>query len=279
MENNFGSFSYRDACFVNSTSVVLFMKQIFSIAAVVTLIAVLVGCHAKKTPKAPNAPDALSKAIRVEKKTYNKNWYYIPNLRDVGPGLDKESNTKQVVNLLTNRIIDYYGLSEKYNTPLKGKVFLDSPEGKELSNKFQKLYDETVTKEFYYYYDFDAKRTKYNLNTRRMDTDFFWDEYTERQISKGYIAFHGGLLLSLPKAISYFTYSGNLKRLSIPIKSETIALEIEENSKDYALLFVFNLKGASQAYSFVLPDRVWGKTKQAYIVNKKTGTIYSDIFK
>ena len=219
------------------------------------LIAVLMGCSAKKTSEVSDAPNSLSNATRVEMKTFN---------------------TKQVINLLTKNIIDYYGLSEKYNTELKKKVFLDSPEGKELSVKFRKIYDETIAKDFYYIYDFDIKCTKYNIHTFRMVTE----KYPAARPEKGYVTFHGCLLLSLPKAITLSGFTPTIERLSIPIKSETIALEIEENIEDFGLLFVFNLKSATQGHPILqLPDKIRGKTKQAYIINKKTGKIYSDVFK
>jgi hypothetical protein len=134
----------------------------------------------------------------------------------------------------------------------------------------------------YGYYKF----AKYNLSTQRFDIRHFEMSCKDGYIGYGYSR-QGQLYLSIPKTVEIkmmgrgtrLNMEGyNMDGFSIPLKNETMALEIEENLEDCALMMVFNIeKTMKRIYrGNKEEDVIIGKTKYAYIVNKKTGRIYSD---
>jgi len=224
----------------------------------------------------------VSNAFHVEYKSdYGGNiWFHIPNLEQGSYGY-RDENLLGVINLLKKDVIAYYGLEKKYDTELKRKVFSTSQERRELYTEMEIFYNEVIKKDFYYLHDFEGTyKTKYNLSTQSMETDIGIDARAPYLV-----LLTGNLSLSIPKAVtSYATWTGHFRNVSIPLKDETQALEIEENIEDCALLIVFNLEGTTKRAPVATSgssgvegqDFILGKTKYAYIVNKKTGKIYSD---
>jgi len=204
--------------------------------------------------------------------------FHIPNFAkpeyDVG-------NFYNLIGMLQKDVIGYHALEQKYNTELKRKVFLESKEAKDLLNEMETIYNEIKTKDFYYLRDFNSiYHTKYNLSTQSMDTEILISRdqsgipFNQRSVKTGtpYISF-GSLWLSIPNTITI--KQGVFQNVTIPLQNQAMALEIEENIEDCALLVVFNLDKVIDER----PHRgivISGNTKYAYIVNRRTGKIYSD---
>jgi len=76
-------------------------------------------------------------------------------------------------------------------------------------------------------------------------------------------------------------------KVTIPVLDENIALEIENNIKDCAVLFIFNIEKIEKNKTYdrfhsdeskgAGPYNILGKTKSVHIVNTKSGKVYVQV--
>lgn len=189
----------------------------------------------------------------------------------------------EIVDLLNMDVVRFYKLWNTYDTDLKKKVFVESEEGQKKYAQLKKEYDRVKQNTCSFLYSIPY--STYDLATKSMKVEYsIWDgnfgniqNYAEFKL----------LCLSLPAAIKkekpkrrfgggrqYF-YNNTLY---VPVKSETKALEIENNIKDCALLFIFKLdKAIKRKTNFLTENFVLGNCSNVYIVNTKTGEIYEKL--
>lgn len=232
--------------------------------------------------------DLVSNAILVENtsKSSPSLWFHIPDIIID----DKWSNSEQVVNILNKDIIAYNLLNDQYSTELQKKVFLETQEGRLITKKFNELYNFVKTHKFYYLKKLDigkyaSNKCEYNLKTHCFDIcEYVQGKYHNDQISNsGYLNFSHiclnftPILKKLPYEYSAWDTKCTYQNFSIPFRNEKLALEIEENINDCALLLIFKLSHSKKLKTSLFTNSfIFGKTISAYIINTKTGKIYSD---
>ena len=187
----------------------------------------------------------------------------------------------EIVDLLNLDVVRFYKLWNTYDTELKKKVFVESEEGKEKYAQMKQEYDRVKQSTcsfllpIYSTYDLASKSMKVRIS---IHSNHFGNIENHAEFYQ--------LCLSLPTAIKrdkpkkfyggrdYF-YEYNLY---VPVDNETKALEIENNIKNCALLFLFKLnKAIERQIRFLSQDFVLGNCSEVYIVNTITGEIYQKI--
>ena len=186
--------------------------------------------------------------------------------------------------LLNVDVIKYYNLKE-YNTELKKQVFKESEEYKILSQLLWQEQNEVKYQNYYFLYNFrnNVENDMYNVTQKAfyLIHSVIDINYTPVQ---GCINF-SGLCLSYPENHTKTTPKDYGNRgyyyhqvIKIPIADAAIALKIEENMNDCALLFIFKMdKAIKRKTGIFTNDFIIGKTQSAYVVNTKTGEIYSQL--
>jgi hypothetical protein len=227
--------------------------------------------------------DVISECYKIEHKTGE---FYLSG------GNEDEYNickVEQVVSLMNKDVFGYFGLNQKYETPLQKNAFKKTEEYANYLSALNYDYSCLSTSKFYILYNL-----RYN-NAYDVDKKSFifcigvldW----QRTNQSGYIGFGKNICTSFP------TNKLNVKRtreynnelyayqyIQIPITDEDLALKIEEDmSNPYCstcLLFVVELNKVSSEKHPELPwvkDNVLAKTINLYMVNTKMEQIYCDL--
>ena len=195
-------------------------------------------------------------------------------------------------NIMQKDVIKSFGLQEKYDTELKVNMFKKTAEYQELYESLCYEYDIITTfNKGYVLIKFD-KETHYDLQKRCFNIKIKFDN-NYLCSTPNYYSFGGGIALTYPssyitfkKVANPWNYFGQdvfniLKTITIP---EETALMIEENYPN-SLLLVFKIQKSTkefrpikgnEQYGYYQPI-VLGQTIGAYIVNEKTGEVYSDM--
>jgi hypothetical protein len=176
-------------------------------------------------------------------------------------------------------------LSKTYSTELKQKVFTNTEEYISLNNELTSFSD-MAKKSTYYYLHEDISELfgkSYDLKTQ----SFHCTLLPKEPYIPGYLYFLD-IWLSYP---AKYTVNGknmldmDIQQVHIPVLDENIALEIENNIKDCAILFIFNIektkdvskeRSNKRSLGYILAGKwcILGKTKSVHIVNTKSGKVY-----
>lgn len=203
-----------------------------------------------------------------------------------------ECSTDNMAALLRKDVIAYYGLEEKYNTPLKISTFKKTDDYQDMVERISEEYKIMTQSKSYMLYSL-ANNNPYNMAKHCFNFKIEFHNIAKCSTPK-YFTFGGGLALSFPSA--YMTYkkvatNENLygfwqyNILRTPVISEETALKIEENLKNSSLLIIFKIQKSKfenepvlglSGYIMKVPY-VLGKTIGVYIVNTTTGEVYADI--
>lgn len=224
--------------------------------------------------------DLVANAIKVEHTSITSS-----DLLQFNDGKVPSYKLRAIIN---KDIFEYNNLDE-YDTDLKRKLFLETKEGISMYQEINKLNAQYKKKKFYYLHKlheptgiFKDDGDRYNINTHRFETYADAGEFTHNTSisSRGYINFSTLCLSSIP-AIQRGPITkvfGVRQSFSVPLMNEGMALEIENNIADCAILFIFNLEKIKKLKTQdIFSEMFWfGKTIAVYIVNTKTGKIYSD---
>jgi hypothetical protein len=199
---------------------------------------------------------------------------------------NSSSLIRQFVNLLNKDFWSCYSdLSETYNTELKKKAFSNTDEYISLNNELTSFSDMAKRNIYYFYYtfyDYDSYRIEpYDLATKSFLCKNLYQEAP-------YICdkYYSDIRLSYPSEYTIQTKNYG-KKVSIPVSDENIALEIENNMKDCAVLFIFNIEKIEKNETYnrfhsdeskgAGPYYILGKTKSVHIVNTKSGKVYVQV--
>lgn len=231
--------------------------------------------------------NSIKKILQINSSNYiikNNNSFQGPEFQGLFHGIN---HIKKLYDMYNLNICQYYGLKE-YDTELKEKVFKETTEGKQLTDSLKKEKQKIVSSKLYYIFPFKANsgwNKKYNLKTRTFDFSYIVNEYEFIPI-QGYINFPQLIIKCNPtiKQHNEKRYNSNINRYSylntikIPM-SETIALPIEENIDDMALVIEFKIQQmkytSREAAIFLLKTYcIQGVSTNIYIIDKNTNEIY-----
>lgn len=194
----------------------------------------------------------------------------------------------QVLNLLEDNIYSFFGLHDKYPTPLKKQVFEKTSEYTDIIlPKFQKIKDDLKNTDYailYYLYnnnnyDVDKRNFKFLISTITPDDLELPNTFT----------FSNFYTTTVPKAafeLETGTYFGRpyKRRLFVtPTISEEIGVDVEDAMRvhpcPYYLLFIVNIQGVKEqgnSMGFDMPY-ILTKPKEIYLYNKDSGDVVVDM--
>jgi len=205
-----------------------------------------------------------------------------------------------VISLIKNDVIGYYGLNEKYNTKLKRNLFGESLKCKELNAKlnedkriFLKLCYYTYVDEFKMS-DYSIEKGKFTINFPEHVKQHGEDEIAYRPVncfnsSKLYISFPTiPIIKSVLERKNYgdWEYYRFHTKLNIDV-NKINALEIENNKDKLRIYFIIldNIKKGNifndnfetwvgPKYKSEINDYYFANKVRMVIANKETGEIY-----
>jgi len=188
-------------------------------------------------------------AIKVEDVGSDYIWFNVPNLKTFRDywGQPPKSNKDQLAHLLNKDVVRYNNLEAEYNTDLKKKAFIASTQGQELLKELSSTYSAVINRDFYYLHDLkNSSWSEYNLSTQRMQTSKSEHEIDYSK-TEGNTIIIRGMSLIMPANIPITTtkyYGGSdyfyRQTFSVPLRNEDLALEIENNITNCAVLIIFN---------------------------------------
>jgi hypothetical protein len=147
------------------------------------------------------------------------------------------------------------------------------------------------------YYYLQGGISSYDLKTK----SFYCYENRIKPYEPGYLYFSGLCLSYSSKyttygSTDYYLYQREFQKFQLPVLDENIALEIENNIKNCAVLFIFNIETTKHITRDGDADRefvsnftgkasrtdwtnwyILGKTKSVYIVNIENGQVYLQV--
>lgn len=196
---------------------------------------------------------------------------------------------KKLRDLLRLNVFDYFGLSEKYDTELKRKVYRESQDysskQKDMENKRLNLYKSTFYLDFEPTYYERNNLVQYDLKSQMFTvkneiySDYFYNE-------PNYIQFDQ-IIIKTPKGITVDRSqinSGGVnfirQRINFKVEDESLALKIEENRSYLKLLFVFKFTEAKafQGLNFfgrkITVFALANELSQVIVYNSRTEEIY-----
>lgn len=227
--------------------------------------------------------DVINECYKIEHKTGE---FYLSG------GSEDEYNickVDQVASLMNKDVFGYFGLNQKYETPLQKNAFKKTEEYANYLSQLNYDYSCLSDSKFYILYNlrynnaYDVDKKSFIFRIGVLD----W----QRTNQSGYIGFGKNICTSFP------TNKLNVKRTreyndelyayqyaQIPIADEDLALKIEEDmSNPYCstcLLFVVELNKVSSEKHPEFPwtqNNILAKTVNLYMVNTKTEQIYCDL--
>lgn len=190
-------------------------------------------------------------------------------------GLLKDYNILRLEDLFNLDIISYYKLSSKYDTELKQKVFLESNEGKMLKEEMKTIKQNIIKSNSYFIFPLTVnngvtKDGEYNLATKTFNVEF---KDIKHHVIPGAISFPLLSLKCTPSVKQWNTNHPydykNIVKIPMP---EKVAIEIEENIKEIALVVVFKIQSITIQKNYKRAIR--GVTSKIYFIDKNTHDIY-----
>ncbi|WP_270544662.1 hypothetical protein [Butyricimonas paravirosa] len=241
---------------------------------VIMMMCVVYSINAQER-KVLNIPDSVS---IIEQTAHNGQKFN---------GLLEDLNMGQLYDLYKLDVCRFYELDE-YDTELKRKAFKSTPEGQRLTKELGTRKQKIMNSKLYYIFPFSANwgwTKEYNLKTRTFDFSYIIDDDEFIPVQE-YVNFRQ-LLIKCNPAIKQYRkkrYNPNTDRysylntLKIPM-SEKIALPIEENIEDLALVVEFKIQNMKytqrQVAIFNLTTCcLQGISTKVYIIDKSTNEIY-----
>lgn len=196
---------------------------------------------------------------------------------------------EQVVALMRKDVFGYFGLNQKYSTPLQKSAFSKTEEYTNYMSVIDYHHSYIFDSKFYILYNLRYNQA-YNLNKkafvfRVMILDFL------KTNQAGYLGFGKNINTSLPSNMLMVKkerwQDGELyanQYIQIPIADENLALKIEgDMANPYCstcLMFVVQLnKTFTEKHPEFMfaQDNILAKTINLYMVNTKTKQIYCDL--
>lgn len=198
-------------------------------------------------------------------------------------------SVEQVASLMQKDVFGYFGLNQKYSTPLQKSAFSKTEEYTNYMSEIDYHHSYIFDSKFYILYNLRYNQA-YDLNKKAfvfhiMILDFL------RTNQIGYLGFGKNINTSLPPNILMVKkerwQDGELyanQYIKIPIADENLALKIEEDMTNpycsTCLMFVVQLNKTSTEkhpeFMFA-QDNILAKTVNLYMVNTKTEQIYCDL--
>lgn len=195
----------------------------------------------------------------------------------------------QVASLMNKDVFGYFGLNQKYETPLQKNAFKKTKEYADYLSELNYDHSSLSTSKFYVLYNlrynsaYDIDKKSFIFRIAVLD----W----QRTSQSGYIGFGKNISTSFPanklnikRTREYDNEVYAYQYIQIPITDEDLALKIEEDmSNPYCstcLLFVVELKKVSSEKHSEFPwaqNNILAKTVNLYMVNTKTEEIYCDL--
>lgn len=203
-----------------------------------------------------------------------------------------ECSTANMAALLRKDVIVYYGLEDKYDTPLKISAYKKTDDYQDMIERIGEEYNVMTQSKSYMLYSL-AHNNPYDMAKHCFNFKIIFDNIAKCS-TPNYFSFGGGLALTFPSA--YMTYKKvatnensygfwQYNILRTPVISEETALKIEENLNNSSILIIFKIQKSNienkpilgvSGYTMEVPF-VLGKTIGVYIVNTATGEVYADI--
>ncbi len=206
--------------------------------------------------------------------------------------LGNETRTKkQIISLLQKDVFGYFGLKQKYSTPLQQKTFMQTEEYANYSQRFERDYSLFTNSEFSISYNL-RYNSPYDIDNKCFIFKTMVADFLRTSLSD-YIGFEGNINATFPqkylKIHKVRAYDGELyaeQYLRIPLTDEECALKIETDMENpycsTCLVFIVKL---DKVVSEKNPEFFWAldnillKTERLYIANTKTGELYCDLSK
>lgn len=197
-------------------------------------------------------------------------------------------NHNKVLNLLEDNIYYFFGLQDKYPSPLKKQIFEKTYEYTDiLLPKFKKIKEDLKNTDYailYYLYhnknyDVDKRNFKFTISTispenLKLPNTFTFSNYYTTTVPTAAFELETGKSFGRPYEIRYFV---------TPTISEEIAVDVEDAMRDlscpYYLLFVVNIQGIKEqgnSTGFDMPY-ILTKSKEIYLYNEDTGNVVVDM--
>lgn len=194
----------------------------------------------------------------------------------------------KVTSLLENNIYSFFGLHEKYPSPLKKQMFERTSEYTDvLLPKFQKIKEDLKKTDYailyYLYYNnnynVDKRNFKFTISTispenLKLPNTFTFSNYYTTTVPKAAFEFETGTIFGNPYERRYFI---------TPTISEEIAVDVEDAMKvhpcPYYLLFVVNIQGIKKQRNDIGFDMpyILTKAKEIYLYNLDTEKVVVDM--
>ena len=195
---------------------------------------------------------------------------------------DKGTKWSSIPSIMRLDVCKYYGVKD-CRTDLQKKYYVQTPEGQKLLNELKLKKNEVMNTKTYYIQDLYKYFTEYNLKTKTLDIEYS-DLEDECSLMNGYVDLNG-VSVKVNPVIRYSWKKGPQigvlvghkinKYLKIPIKDERIALDIENNIGNMAMLFEFNIRNVKKfEHSVTTDDILIGGYATVYLIDKNTYEIY-----
>lgn len=198
---------------------------------------------------------------------------------------------KQIVSLIKKDVFGYFGLNQKYSTPLQKSAFSKTEEYSNYMSEIDYHHSYIFDSKFYILYNLRYNEA-YDLNKKAFVFHIMVLDFLKTN-QAGYLGFGKNINAMFP------TSRFNVKKeresngelyskqyIQIPIADESLALKIEEEMANpycsTCLMFVVKLNKTSTEKhpEFMFEqDNILTKTIGLYIVNTKTKEVYCDLTK
>lgn len=196
---------------------------------------------------------------------------------------------EQVASLINKDVFGYFGLNQKYETPLQKNAFKKTQEYATYLSELNYDYSCLSTSKFYILYNL-RYNTAYDIDKKSFIFRIGVLDW-QRTNQSGYIGFGKNICttfpankLSIKRTREYNNELYAYQYIQIPIADEDLALKIEEEmSNPYCstcLMFVVELNKVSSEKHPEFPwaqNNILAKTVNLYMVNTKTEQIYCDL--
>lgn len=196
---------------------------------------------------------------------------------------------EQVASLINKDVFGYFGLNQKYETPLQKNAFKKTQEYATYLSELNYDYSCLSTSKFYILYNL-RYNTAYDIDKKSFIFRIGVLDW-QRTNQSGYIGFGNNICTTFPpnklnikRTREYNNELYAYQYIQIPIADENLALKIEKDmSNPYCstcLLFVVELNKVSSEKHPEFPwtqNNILAKTVNLYVVNTKTEQIYCDL--
>ena len=195
----------------------------------------------------------------------------------------------QVASLMNKDVFGYFGLNQKYETPLQKNAFKKTEEYANYLSQLNYDYSCLSGSKFYILYNL-RYNSEYDINKKSFIFRIGVLDW-QRTNQSGYIGFGKNICTTFPanklnikRTREYNNELYAYQYIQIPIADEDLALKIEEDmSNPYCstcLMFVVELNKVSSEKHPEFPwaqNNILAKTVNLYMVNTKTEQIYCDL--